>query len=40
MWSPLVLVILAAGLQLIPRELHEAAEVFGATPWVRFQWRP
>lgn len=35
--TPLVLVILVAGLQLIPRELHEAAEVFGATPWVRFR---
>ena len=33
----MVLVILVAGLQLIPRELHEAAEVFGATPWVRFR---
>jgi len=35
--TPLVLVILVAGLQLIPKELHEAAEVFGATPWVRFR---
>ena len=36
--TPLVLLILVAGLQLIPKELNEAAEVFGATPWVRF-WR-
>jgi multiple sugar transport system permease protein len=30
-------VILIAGLQLIPREFAEAAEVFGAKPWTRFR---
>ncbi len=34
--TAIVLVILLAGLQAIPKEYHEAAEVFGATPWVRF----
>jgi len=34
--TPLVFVILVAGLQLIPKEYGEAAEVFGATPWHRF----
>ncbi|GAB5601653.1 sugar ABC transporter permease [Thermus sp. FJN-A] len=34
--TPLVFVILVAGLQLVPREYGEAAEVFGATPWRRF----
>jgi multiple sugar transport system permease protein len=35
--TAIVLVILVAGLQLIPREYGEAAEVFGATPWVKFR---
>jgi multiple sugar transport system permease protein len=35
--TAIVLVILVAGLQLIPREYAEAAEVFGATPWCRFR---
>ena len=34
--TAIVLVILVAGLQLIPKEYAEAAEVFGATPWRRF----
>jgi multiple sugar transport system permease protein len=34
--TAIVLVILAAGLQLVPKEYAEAAEVFGATPWQRF----
>jgi multiple sugar transport system permease protein len=34
--TPIVLVILAAGVQLVPKEYNEAAEVFGATPWQRF----
>jgi len=34
--TAIVLVILVAGVQLIPREYGEAAEVFGATPWRRF----
>jgi multiple sugar transport system permease protein len=38
MWraTAIVLVILAAGVQLVPKEYNEAAEVFGATPWQRF----
>jgi len=35
--TAIVLVILVAGLQLIPREYGEAAEVFGASPWVKFR---
>lgn len=35
--TAIVLVILVAGLQLIPKEYGEAAEVFGATPWIRFR---
>jgi multiple sugar transport system permease protein len=34
--TSIVLVILVAGVQLIPKEYNEAAEVFGATPWTRF----
>jgi multiple sugar transport system permease protein len=34
--TAIVLVILVAGLDMIPREYAEAAEVFGATPWQRF----
>lgn len=36
--TAIVFVILVAGLQLIPKEYSEAAEVFGATPWQRF-WK-
>lgn len=38
MWraTAIVLVILVAGVQLIPKEYSEAADVFGATPWQRF----
>ncbi|MEW6044932.1 MAG: sugar ABC transporter permease [Bacillota bacterium] len=35
--TAIVLVILVAGLQLIPKEYAEAAEVFGATAWQRFR---
>jgi multiple sugar transport system permease protein len=35
--TAIVLVILIAGLQLIPKEYSEAAEIFGATPWTRFR---
>lgn len=35
--TAIVLVILIAGLQLIPKEFGEAAEVFGAGPWTRFR---
>ena len=36
--TAIVMVILVAGLQLIPKMYAEAADVFGATPWQRF-WR-
>ena len=36
--TAIMFVILVAGLQLIPKEYGEAADVFGATPWRRF-WR-
>jgi multiple sugar transport system permease protein len=35
--TAIVLVILVAGMQLIPKEFGEAAEVFGASPWQRFR---
>lgn len=35
--TAIVLVILIAGLQLIPNEFSEAAEIFGAKPWTRFR---
>lgn len=35
--TSIVMVILVAGLQGIPRELVEAAEVFGASPWQRIR---
>ncbi|CAH1648946.1 carbohydrate ABC transporter permease [Chelatococcus asaccharovorans] len=35
--TAIVLVILVAGLQLIPKEYKEAAEVFGARPWTTFR---
>ena len=34
--TAIMLVILVAGIGLIPKEYDEAAEVFGATPWQRF----
>lgn len=34
--TAIVLVILVGGLQLIPKEFSEAAEIFGARPWTRF----
>ncbi|MGI9487827.1 MAG: carbohydrate ABC transporter permease [Geminicoccaceae bacterium] len=34
--TAIVLVILVAGMGLIPKEYSEAAEVFGASPWKRF----
>ncbi|WP_055481727.1 carbohydrate ABC transporter permease [Sphaerimonospora mesophila] len=34
---PFMMVALLGGLQSIPAELHEAAEVDGATPWQRFR---
>lgn len=35
--TAIVLVILVAGIQLIPKEYAEAAEVFGAGGWTRFR---
>ncbi|MFV0359665.1 carbohydrate ABC transporter permease [Tropicimonas sp.] len=34
--TAIMLVIIVAGIGLIPREYYEAAEVFGASPWKRF----
>ena len=34
--TAIVLVILLAGVQAVPKEYHEAAQVFGAGPWARF----
>ncbi len=34
--TAIMLVILVASIGLIPKEYHEAAEVFGASPWKRF----
>tara|TARA_Y200000002_G_C22669425_1_gene659312 strand:- start:1047 stop:2156 length:1110 start_codon:yes stop_codon:yes gene_type:complete len=33
---PLMMIMILAGLQAIPKELHEASEVDGATPWKKF----
>lgn len=35
--TAIVLVILVAGVQMLPKEYNEAADVFGATPWQRFR---
>ena len=35
--TAIVLVIVVAGMQLVPREYGEAADVFGAGPWQRFR---
>jgi multiple sugar transport system permease protein len=35
--TAIVLIILVAGMQLIPKEYAEAAEIFGATPWVKLR---
>jgi multiple sugar transport system permease protein len=35
--TAIVVVILISGLQLIPKEYSEAAEVFGASSWTRFR---
>ena len=34
--TAIMMVIIVAGMGLIPKEYHEAAEVFGAGPWKRF----
>lgn len=38
MWraTAIILVIIVAGMQLVPKEYNEAAEVFGANAWQRF----
>jgi len=36
-WTPLAFLIILAGLQSIPKELYEAAEVDGASKWKLFQ---
>ncbi|CAK7260171.1 sugar ABC transporter permease [Shinella yambaruensis] len=36
--TAIVMVIIVAGLNQVPKEFREAAEVFGAGPWTRF-WR-
>ncbi|MGK9167338.1 sugar ABC transporter permease [Inquilinus limosus] len=36
-WFPFVAVMLLAGLQRIPADLHEAAAIDGAGPWQRFR---
>jgi multiple sugar transport system permease protein len=36
--TSIVMVILLSGLQVIPRDYAEAAEVFGATAWQRFKY--
>ncbi|PIP00282.1 Permease component of ABC-type sugar transporter [uncultured Pleomorphomonas sp.] len=36
--TAIVMVIIVAGLNQVPKEFREAAEIFGAGPWVRF-WR-
>jgi multiple sugar transport system permease protein len=33
---PFMMIMILAGLQAIPKDLHEAAEVDGASPWRRF----
>jgi multiple sugar transport system permease protein len=35
--TAIVLIILVAGMQLIPKEYAEAADIFGATPWIRLR---
>jgi multiple sugar transport system permease protein len=35
--TAIVLIILVAGMQLIPKEYAEAADIFGATPWVKLR---
>lgn len=35
--TAIVMVIIVAGLNQVPKEFREAAEIFGAGPWIRFR---
>jgi multiple sugar transport system permease protein len=35
--TPLVLIILVSGIQMIPKEFDEAGQIFGASAWQRFR---
>jgi sorbitol/mannitol transport system permease protein len=37
-WTPFMMLILLAGLQSVPDEIREAAEVDGANPWEEFRY--
>lgn len=37
-WTPFMLLILLSGLQMIPREPYESAELDGATSWQKFRY--
>lgn len=37
-WTPLMILILYAGLESLPEEPFEAAQMDGATAWQRFRW--
>jgi len=36
-WTPFIMVVLLAGLQVIPQELYESAKIDGANVWERFR---
>ncbi len=36
MWTPFVMLLMLAGLQTLPSDVYEAAELENATPWQRF----
>lgn len=36
MWTPFVMLLLLAGLQSLPQDIYEAAEIENASPWRRF----
>jgi multiple sugar transport system permease protein len=36
--TPFVVILMTAGLQVIPKELHQAARVDGAGTWTIFRW--
>ncbi|WP_421723218.1 carbohydrate ABC transporter permease [Bauldia sp.] len=35
-WTPFVILLMLAGLQTLPRDVYEAAEIESATPWQQF----